>query len=288
MPQTRTPASGTLANLAKFCYNFIADDRGACNVPVVLTTKVMELPTMAANVLPLPAPKRKPGRPPKTVIKSGMPFGRWTVISKSEKKRASWLCECRCGTRKDVKCTYLANGQSQSCGCLHREVARSQKGVPKGPQRRARESHGLSDSPEYKVWAGLIQRCENENASSHAYYGEAGVTVSRCWRDSFSAFYKSMGPRPTPKHTIERIDETRGYEDDNCVWITQSAQMAHVRSNVNITAHGKTMTVAEWSRQTGIGRTTLRARLRLGWSHEDAVSVPVDKGHGPRRLKEAA
>lgn len=88
--------------------------------------------------------------------------------------------------------------------------------------------HGESESPEYKSWEMMIQRCTNPNYSAFRYYGHRGITICERWLD-FTNFLSDMGKRPTSKHTLGRKDNDGNYEPNNCEWQTRAQQSQNSR-----------------------------------------------------------
>jgi len=137
-------------------------------------------------------------------------------------------------------------------------------------------SHGMSGSPEYKTWTAVIQRCHNSQDKSYKDYGAKGISVCDSWRESFESFLADMGPRPSRKHSIDRYPNQNGnYEPRNCRWATSTEQNRNKRTNHLIASNGVTLCISEWSEKTGISVHAIRKRLRIGWSPETAVSIPV-------------
>lgn len=150
-------------------------------------------------------------------------------------------------------------------------------------------THGQSYSPEYRVWASLKNRCLSENAQAYEHYGARGIRVCHRWQESFEAFIDDMGPRPSKEHSIDRMDNDKGYtcgkctdcqnrgDTANCRWATMSEQQVNRRKVRRLTWDGKTLLLKEWSAITGLSLNTLDKRLRHGWSVEDALTTPRRK-----------
>lgn len=104
--------------------------------------------------------------------------------------------------------------------------------------------HGLSNDPIYDCWIALKARCTKQNHPMYKYYGARGITVCDRWTNSFINFLNDMGHKPTPNHTIERIDVNKGYEPINCKWVTVQQQQINKTNNnpfpgVHYERHGR-------------------------------------------------
>jgi len=129
--------------------------------------------------------------------------------------------------------------------------------------------HGLRQCPEYSSWDNMIGRCTRPTHVSYKNYGGRGITVCELWRRSFLEFYKHVGPRPSPKHTIERLYNELGYQPGNVVWATRKAQNNHTRRNRMLTVNGVTKTTSQWADSVGISYSTINNRLWQGKSPEE-------------------
>ena len=211
-----------------------------------------------------PLPKNK-----RFHVLTGCVFGSLTVLGfagfKATKNRpGQWHVKCTCG-RITVACGYLiSSGTISSCGC--KEVKRT---LP------AHFIHGMSGTPEFTSWASLKGRCCNPNNPSFKRYGGRGITVCERWLESFDNFYKDMGPRPSLKHSLDRIDVNGNYEPSNCRWATQKEQCRNTSANTIVTYNGKSQCAAAWEEELGFGRGRISHRLACGWGVEKAFNTPI-------------
>ena len=88
--------------------------------------------------------------------------------------------------------------------------------------------HGGYNTPEYRSWYNMRTRCLNPKATRFENYGGRGIKVCKRW-SSFEKFLLDMGPKPTPRHTIDRIDNDGDYRPKNCKWATYAEQAKHKR-----------------------------------------------------------
>ncbi len=209
---------------------------------------------------------------------TGQKFVRLVVIEqagKDKQGRYKWLCECDCGNKIVTNGYYLRCGDTKSCGCLN---------IEKIIQRSTKHGHKTREktSEIYEAWSGMIQRCTNPNNKQWKDYGGRGIIVCKRWLDEngFVHFLEDMGERPLG-YTLERRNNNKGYDKENCEWATQKQQQRNKRNNRPITCFGKTQCLSAWAEEYNIPYGTLLARIdRLGWSAEKALTVPVKKRKG--------
>ena len=149
--------------------------------------------------------------------------------------------------------------------------------------RIPRENHGQSRTPLYRIWGLVKNRCHNPNATEYERYGGRGIKMCDRWYNSFAAFAEDMGTRPSPDHSLDRIDNDGPYSPENCRWATASQQARNRSNTLRIDHDGESLTLAEWSERTGIKRSTLSMRYySYQWSVEQMLTTPT-KGSGPHR-----
>ena len=128
-------------------------------------------------------------------------------------------------------------------------------------------------APEYKIWAGMLSRCTNPNHISFKRYGDRGIGVCAEWT-SYENFIADMGYRPSPKHSLERRDNSIGYSKGNCFWATASEQARNRRSNKVIDTPFGPMLLCEAAEISGIAYQCLNHRIKRGWKAADLFKKP--------------
>jgi len=209
--------------------------------------------------------------------KTGDRYGRLTVIRETEQRRSPCghaerqvLCECDCGNEIVVLLNSLRFGRTKSCGCLANDLTAA--------RNRRNATHGMSNSPTYLCWYSMRQRCNNMHHQAYSEYGGRGITVCERWQNCFENFLEDMGKRPSPRHSIDRVDNDGNYEPGNCRWATVTEQGRNKRNNVLLTCQGETMCLSEWAERVGITPEGLSARLARGWSVEEILTTPSRRG----------
>lgn len=133
-------------------------------------------------------------------------------------------------------------------------------------------------TPEYTSWIGAKRRCYDKGSNRFYRYGGLGIKMCDRWKYSFENFLEDMGHKPSPSHSIERIDITKDYEPSNCRWATVAEQASNKSNNVFVTIDEKRMTLAECSRQYGISPSLLGRRVKKGLSGKDLIKRPRKNG----------
>ena len=182
---------------------------------------------------------------------NGLRFGRLTVVGFSglnKHRKATWNCLCDCGNSVIVVGASLKNGSTKSCGCYELET-----------KQERNTTHGLRKHDLYKTWLNMKSRCYNSNNSHYKYYGKKGIGMCDDWKNNFKSFYDwAINNGWKRGLSIERIDNNKQYEPENCKWIDISKQSQNRTTNHYVAdKNGNVYTIAEISRKTNINAQTL-------------------------------
>lgn len=135
-----------------------------------------------------------------------------------------------------------------------------------------RQRHGLRRTRLYTIWANMKTRCYNTNDPHYQRWGAKGVVMCDEWRNDFKAFYDwSMSNGYTDELTIDRIECNGIYEPSNCRWVTLAENNRNKPHIKYITYNGKTQTIGQWTKELGLGKETIRERLKKGWTETEAL-----------------
>lgn len=190
-------------------------------------------------------------------LNPGEVYGGW-MVQEDLGYGHRYKCVCTvCGkTTKKIRSYDLIGGKTRMCKNCSSKASRT--------------SHGMSDTSEYNSWVHMIQRCHNPKSKDYPNYGGRGIYVCDYWRDSFEAFYMSVGPKNHPEDTVERLDYNKGYEPGNVVWASRQEQVLNKGDNINLTINGETKTVSQWAQHPDCPVTsgTIYKRINRGWLDE--------------------
>jgi hypothetical protein len=162
---------------------------------------------------------------PRLIDLTGRKFGRLTVehLSGRDHGQTVWTCRCVCGNTKQIVSGSLTRGHTRSCGCLLLEHLGS---------GRARYRHGDAVggrvTPELTSWMGMNNRCNNPRGQDYKDYGGRGIRICERWK-LYENFLADLGRKPSPRHSIDRIDVNGDYEPENCCWATPVQQRRNQR-----------------------------------------------------------
>ena len=222
----------------------------------------------------------------------GKKFGRLYItgpeeVIKNEKgKSVRYVyADCDCGNKHIlVNVIRVCVGMSKSCGCLQSEQSKRLGEMRHSGeiQSRGNTSHGDSkkDSPYYKLyssWSNMRSRCKYECCPNYDWYGGKGIKVCTEWDQEYIKFKEwALKNGWKPGLEIDRLDNDKNYEPDNCKWSTRKEQNNNSSHNVRINLYGMDLSMTQWAEQIGVQPKTLAAKIYRGKTPEEAVNSYIN------------
>lgn len=183
------------------------------------------------------------------------------------RKMTTKVCE-NCSAQFEIRVSDVDRGRGRFCG----------KSCAASGKNNSSYKHGMATrnkhSKEYEAYHAMINRATNTNYYYYHRYGGRGIRVCDRWLESFENFYTDMGNAPSKDHSLDRVDNSKGYSPDNCRWATKKEQAENRDCSKLLEFNGKVHTQQEWGRITGIGGLTILKRLKRGWTIEKALTTP--------------
>lgn len=189
----------------------------------------------------------------------GTTYGNLTVISFfgiSKDRQKVYTCKCSCGKEKNVLSGNLKRGNTKSCGCIGKSKASSRCSL-------LNLRHGESDTKLWKTWRGIVERTTCKTSSHYKRYGGAGISIYNDWL-IYENFASYIGHPPSKDYSIDRIDNSKGYEPGNIRWATAKEQASNRSTNVRVKIGGEIMILSDAARKLNISKSTASRWLASG------------------------
>jgi hypothetical protein len=186
-------------------------------------------------------------------------FGMLTVIEflhRSKFHDAVYKCKCDCGNEVNVLSGNLKKGNSTSCGCKRLKTCSIR-------MSKLNLKHGETKTKLWRTWKGIIERTTSKNSSHYFRYGGKGIGIYKEWLD-YKKFAEYIGQPPSDKHTIDRIDNSKGYEPGNVRWATAKEQAANRCTNVFVIINNKKMISSEAAKILNVSQSTIGRWIKSG------------------------
>lgn len=188
------------------------------------------------------------------IDETGQRHGRLVGVRRAQGRK--WLWRCDCGTEKEIDAMNVRSGNTASCGCLRSE---------KSAERKTKHGLTKTDSIAYRRWECVRSRVTAKTGSKFRDYASRGVTMCDEWMNDAAAFVAYIGEPPSDKWTVDRIDNSKGYEPGNVRWATPIQQANNKTNNRIVEYHGERMTLSEMIRRMAfdecVPEKTMRRRV---------------------------
>lgn len=189
----------------------------------------------------------------------GSIFGKLTVLSdvgRSKDKQKIYLCRCECGNETKVLSGNLRRGNSTSCGCSRTKTCSER-------MSKLNYCHGETNTKLWKTWKGIVERTTVSTSAHYKRYGAKGIKIYEDWL-VYKNFADYIGQPPSNLHSIDRIDNLKGYFPGNVRWATMKEQGANRSTNIKVIVKGQIMILSDAAKTLGIAKSTASRWVQSG------------------------
>lgn len=205
-------------------------------------------------------------------IKNTQPADSRLIMIKEDVKRDEHGCKfnrykCKCGNTAILRAILVRSGTTKSCGCLSRETA-----------SKNNSTHRLRDTRLYSIWSSIKTRCFNKKASRYKDWGGRGILMCEEWKNDFKKFYDwAMSNGYSNRLVIDRENNDKNYEPNNCKWVTYRENNFNKRTTVMVNVDGEKISLAKICEKHNKNYKLVSGRIHKGWSLEKALFTPAKK-----------
>ena len=173
--------------------------------------------------------------------------------NKSKDRHIVWICKCACGDIGEYMATRVRLNRVSRCRkCVSQLTSKS------------KTTHGMRYTKEYTTWVGIKDRCLNKNSKDFERYGNKGITLFSGWISNFESFFNHIGFSPSKAHSVDRIDNKKGYEPGNVRWATSTQQGRNKNGSVFVTDGASVIHINDAAAILMISRGAAHMRLKRG------------------------
>ena len=189
----------------------------------------------------------------------GSKYGKLTVISlsgRSKDKQKVYLCKCDCGNESNVVSGNLKKGNTKSCGCVGKEKSSIRINL-------LNFQHGETSTKLWKTWKGIVERTTCKTSSHYKKYGGIGISIYKDWL-TYEVFANYIGQPPSQNHSIDRINNSKGYEPGNIRWATAKEQASNRKTNIRVLINNQVMILSDAAKELNISKSTASRWFKEG------------------------
>lgn len=202
------------------------------------------------------------------ILEIGSRYGRLTILGELPVKDGHRIyeCLCDCGNICTPRGSAIKSGNTVACGCVGKTTGRTNSIITHG------ETRNKIQTPEYRAYSKMIQRCYNPSNKRYKNYGGRGIKICNRWLKSFSNFLDDMGRRPINCTSIDRVNVNNNYGPSNCRWATGLMQASNKTTTKRIIVNGVETYQSSLAKELNVSDHAIEYHLKKGKSADQIVT----------------